>query len=662
MSSANAWLCVLVFATGPLEDQERVDEEGPECWIAYASLHALGGLSGSLRPRVPAVKSFDSNTTLIRQKREEECSYNEYTCSDGTCVRANSDCNGVYDCGDGSDEAFALCRERKCSVLQFRCSYGACVSKFDVCNRIWDCADGSDELMEQCTRVPLIEGDKFKCRNGQLVNKAGRCDGVADCADGSDETVASCANFNCTKGQFHCAYGGCVDAAAQCNGTVECRDRSDEMLELCGKLQLVRVDLSSTTTEASVSANKCVLPPEPQNGIYRIISETNSSDADYVLLEYACYPRYKLVGESRVLCWRGLWPNIPYCIQTCPLQKDPSIEYQCTEDDMETPRECQDEEVEGTIVKPMCRQPNYYSPVELPYMQCSQGSWSSGPVCAPECGTLTVQITPLVLGGEIAKNGDVPWHAGIYRKSDGPEQYQQICGGSLISNTVVLSAAHCFWSVSEQRVEDESIFAVAVGKLYRDWYNPKDERFAQKTNVSKIVVPKLYRDIELHYHHDIAVVVVTTPFQYKLYVRPVCLDFRQDFNNEQLQSGKLGKAAGWGLTTEYRGSESQELKMIDMPYEDTERCINVTLRPLKHYVVFDKICAGSLEGEALCRGDSGGGLAFPSEISGVERYYLRGVASTSPLLRSDISCNVDSLTTFTSVIKYEDFIKRYLYT
>ncbi|XP_014356689.2 modular serine protease-like [Papilio machaon] len=606
-------------------------------------------------------QSYSQNLSLNRTKRDlDECSYNEYECKDGSCVRANSDCDGIYDCADGSDEAFSLCRNRKCRANQFRCNYGACVDKFnDVCNKRVDCADGSDELSEKCTGIKLTDGDNFICRNGQLIPKKGRCDGVTDCADGTDENIAACVNITCDIGQFVCEYGGCVDGKSLCNGTAECRDGSDERLDICGRLTLIKVsDIS--TTEAPVTTPKCVLPPEPQNGVYRIISETNSSDADYVYLQYDCYPGFRLIGEPKILCWRGVWPKIPYCIQTCPLRKDPSIEYQCTEEDLETPRQCEEEEVEGAIVRPACRQPHYYSPVELPYMHCSQGAWSSGPVCVAECGTTPPIVSQLVLGGETARNGEIPWHAGIYFKDPSVNSYQQICGGSLVSTTVVLSAAHCFWNEVTKRLENKHNYAVAVGKLYRDWDHVKDERFVQKSNISKIAVPKLYRGIELDYHHDIAVVIVTKPFEYKLHISPVCLDFRPDFNNEQLQSGQLGKAAGWGLTTKYRGSESQELKVIELPYEDLDRCINLTSRQLKHYVVYDKICAGSLDGEALCRGDSGGGLAFLSEVSGVSRYYLRGIASTSPLLSNDISCNVDSLTSFTAIIKYEDFIKRYL--
>lgn len=50
---------------------------------------------------------------------------------------------------------------------------------------------------------------------------------------------------------------------------------------------------------------------------------------------------------------------------------------------------------------------------------------------------MTPKGVPLVVGGTMAMRGDVPWHAGIYYGN--VTHYDQICGGSLISETVVLS-------------------------------------------------------------------------------------------------------------------------------------------------------------------------------------------------------------------------------
>lgn len=63
------------------------------------------------------------------------------------------------------------------------------------------------------------------------------------------------------------------------------------------------------------------------------------------------------------------------------------------------------------------------------------------------------------------------------------------------------------------------------------------------------------------------------------------------------------------------------------------------------------------EGTAVCKGDSGGGLAFLAIDKDVRRYYLRGIASTAPT--NDNACNGDTFTTFTRLLSHEHFITRY---
>lgn len=58
-----------------------------------------------------------------------------------------------------------------------------------------------------------------------------------------------------------------------------------------------------------------------------------------------------------------------------------------------------------------------------------------------ECGRVTPSGKQLVAGGHTVKKGELPWHAGIYRKSTLP--YMQICGGSLISKNLIISGKPC---------------------------------------------------------------------------------------------------------------------------------------------------------------------------------------------------------------------------
>ncbi|KOB67381.1 Pattern recognition serine proteinase [Operophtera brumata] len=229
-------------------------------------------------------------------------------------------------------------------------------------------------------------------------------------------------------------------------------------------------------------------------------------------------------------------------------------------------------------------------------------------------------------------------------------------------------AAHCFWTDLEKQLP-ASMFAVAVGKLYRPWNDTKDQAQESQVLVKIIHLPRRYQGTSANFQDDIAVVIVAREFQFKTHIRPVCLSFDYHFEQQQLYTGNKGKVAGWGLTAA-DGKASPVLQVVDLPYVDVGTCINKSPPDYRddkicaggtlerHYITSDKICARTLEpNSALCRGDSGGGLVFPERVAGVERYYLRGVVSTAP--SSDRACNTAPYTSFTALSKHEPFIKQY---
>ncbi|CAH2101523.1 unnamed protein product [Euphydryas editha] len=279
-----------------------------------------------------------------------------------------------------------------------------------------------------------------------------------------------------------------------------------------------------------------------------------------------------------------------------------------------------------------------------------------------ECGTITPEGIQLISGGRIAQRGELPWHAGIYSKKTTP--YLQICGGSLISTTTIISAAHCFWS-DVNKLLPATDYAVAVGKIYRPWNNPnsrinarKRKRFLEHPNwVADIKISPYFQGTGANFQDDIALVLVATPFSYQVFIRPVCIDFDVNFDRQQLSDRNLGKIAGWGLVSK-NGMASQVLKVVELPFVKIEECIAISPPSFREFITSDKICAGYTNGTTLCQGDSGGGLAFPAQERGTTRYYLRGVVSTAP--KNEDLCNVNTLTTFTQIIKHEHFIKEFL--
>ena len=86
----------------------------------------------------------------------------------------------------------------------------------------------------------------------------------------------------------------------------------------------------------------------------------------------------------------------------------------------------------------------------------------------PGCGHKTKGHSRIV-GGENARQGDWPWQASVhYQRS--PGMNKQWCGGTLIDEQWVMSAAHCFHN------KDPNQYYVKLGKRKLIDTNPLDKK------------------------------------------------------------------------------------------------------------------------------------------------------------------------------------------
>ncbi|XP_044537654.1 transmembrane protease serine 11A [Gracilinanus agilis] len=222
-------------------------------------------------------------------------------------------------------------------------------------------------------------------------------------------------------------------------------------------------------------------------------------------------------------------------------------------------------------------------------------------------GKLTVQsccgkrVTPTIInriiGGEIAPKSAWPWQASLQHN----DVHQ--CGGALISNTWLVTAAHCFKNYPSPRGWTIS-FGITI--------NPP----LMKRNIKKIIVHERYRSPAREY--DIAVVQFSPKVTFTDDIRRICLPEASD----HFPSNSTVFITGFGALN-YGGDSQNELRQASVEIISDEICRQPHVYGKE--ITFGMFCAGFLEGiYDACRGDSGGPLVVKDYK---DTWYLLGIVS-----------------------------------
>ncbi|XP_067119397.1 mannan-binding lectin serine protease 1-like [Centruroides vittatus] len=215
-----------------------------------------------------------------------------------------------------------------------------------------------------------------------------------------------------------------------------------------------------------------------------------------------------------------------------------------------------------------------------------------------------------VVGGHEAKKGAHPWQVILWdpvRKT--------FCGGSLLNERWVVTAAHCFYIKGIKQPIDKDKILIKLGK--HDQYNSEEEEFI--TGIQSYVIHPGY-DRRIH-NNDIALIQLIHTIQFTDYISPICLGDQQFVNDVFFEKSLyMGTVTGWGQLKE-GGAQPRFLQELRMPIVNWNVCRQST----KYRTTRNMFCAGYAEeiiGDA-CKGDSGG--PFITEHQGM--WYLIGIVS-----------------------------------
>ncbi|XP_018791127.1 PREDICTED: uncharacterized protein LOC108970283 [Bactrocera latifrons] len=235
----------------------------------------------------------------------------------------------------------------------------------------------------------------------------------------------------------------------------------------------------------------------------------------------------------------------------------------------------------------------------------------------PGCGTAPLQ--PRIYGGNAVHIDEYAWAARIlYVDSDNNNDI--FCGGSLINQNYVLTAAHCV--VMPEEKDDWYVKGVRLGewnttaKKDCEYFSENYELCAPlpvDINIFEYIVHPMYNKKKFNY--DIALLKLEESVTYTDFVKPICLPLLPADQQTAHYENMSVEVVGWGKT---ETGEHSEIKLkAHLKVKDINKC------GLRRGATENQICAKGEIGTDSCNGDSGGPLMLWQETA----YYLIGLIS-----------------------------------
>jgi secreted trypsin-like serine protease len=279
-----------------------------------------------------------------------------------------------------------------------------------------------------------------------------------------------------------------------------------------------------------------------------------------------------------------------------------------------------------------------------------------------------------VIGGEVAADGAWPWQVALVVNGVPVSTDSQFCGGSLVMDTWVLTAAHCVHMADDQGtwgdINPQAISILAgTNKL---------DGTGDVIPVEKIVVHPSY--VGTLFDYDIALIKLARApsVPYKIIEVPDA-----DYGAVLNQQGVTTVVTGWGLQN--GAAPSPELRQAQIQMLDRELCNNAMMEARAEeaakgfgyaaevfglteddaYALWDQLvsrapmplsenmlCSGTFEGgKTSCNGDSGGPLVVPLEDGS---YIQAGIVSWG--LTSSTGKGCEETATFSAYTDISRFV------
>ncbi|XP_044761409.1 chymotrypsin-2-like [Coccinella septempunctata] len=212
-----------------------------------------------------------------------------------------------------------------------------------------------------------------------------------------------------------------------------------------------------------------------------------------------------------------------------------------------------------------------------------------------------------IVGGQDARDSAYPYQVSVQ------ELQQHICGGSIIGDRWILTAAHCTVGKPASRM------SVVAGTNTLDGSGSRYQ-------VQRIIQHPSYETLA----NDIALLRLSRPISFNSKIRRINLP-RSD-----TPGGKQLTITGWGKTS-YPGQVSRTLKTLNVTSLSNSEC-----RKSFSQIVSTNLCTRGDTGRGVCEGDSGGPLVDGSSQVGIVSF--------------GVPCGIGQPDVFTRVYSFRSWI------